>query len=212
VDAPDPDDDDALVRRIANEAASEFDARSELEDLMQAGAEALLKLRKSFDPERGIPFAGYAYRRIRGAMIDTLRGAEAGRLTRSALDRCRRADQVAATLEAADEEIAKRPPTGDIEATAAISALMGKVAASYIADVVASAERDATEDGLIARIDSAKLHVALAKLPEEEREVVTQLYFGEKRLARIGAEAGHTESWASRAHTEALRLLREALT
>jgi DNA-directed RNA polymerase specialized sigma subunit len=119
---------------------------------------------------------------------------------------------VGSSLEAASEEVAVRPPTGDLEAAGAISALLGKVTASYVADVTASAERHGTEDGLITGIDSGKVRDAIMKLPEVERGVILQLYWEDRRLAEIGAGEERSESWASRVHTAALGLLREALS
>lgn len=209
-----PDDvaaDRALVERIVNEVVSEFGARSEKEDLFQAGYEGLLEKKPTYDPDKGVPFAGYAYRRIRGAMLETLRKSK--KLPRRALERCQRAQRLEEVLEQASQDGAKAPPTGDLDATAKISALMGMVAAAYTADVVASAERHGTEEGLITQLDAAKVHGAIQQLPDPpHRTVILSLYFEEQRLAEIGAGFRKSESWASRAHTEALDMLREALS
>jgi len=45
----------------------------EMADLIQAGNVGLLKAEKSYEPESGIPLAGYAKFRIRGEMLDMIR-------------------------------------------------------------------------------------------------------------------------------------------
>ena len=212
MDAPDEvTADRALVERIANEVISEFGARSEKEDLLQSGFTGLLEARARFDASRAIPFAGFAYRRIHGAMVETLRKSKL--LSRRAKERCERATRLEQVLEQATEDVAQRPPTGDLEATASISALMGLVAAAYTADVVASVERHGTEEGLVTQLDAAKVRTAIERLPDPpHRGVILSHYFEEQRLADIGARHGKSESWASRAHTEALGMLLEALS
>lgn len=198
------------MERVANEVIAELGARSEKDDLVQSGFAGLLEAKAKFDPERGVPFSGFAYRRIRGAMIDTLRKSK--RLSRSALERCRRAALIEPVLELAAEETAERPPTGDLDAAAAIAALLGKVTAAYVADVVASVERHGTEEGLVTQLDATKVRHAIDKLPERERDVIHAVYFEERRLAEIGEQRGRSESWACRVHGEALAQLREVLS
>lgn len=58
---------------------------SDVEELIQWGVVALLECRERFDPSRGRPFAAYAKKRIRGAMLDSLRreGNQSRRVARS---------------------------------------------------------------------------------------------------------------------------------
>ncbi|MGN8158760.1 sigma-70 family RNA polymerase sigma factor [Salinisphaera sp. RV14] len=55
---------------------------ADLEELIQWGTVGLLEALERFDPSRGKPFEAFANRRIRGAMIDSLRreGREASRV------------------------------------------------------------------------------------------------------------------------------------
>src|SRR5207253_9080723 len=46
------------------------------EDLVSAGMAALAGSARSFDPSRGIPFGSFATTRIRGAVLDELRGQD----------------------------------------------------------------------------------------------------------------------------------------
>jgi RNA polymerase sigma factor FliA len=52
----------------------------EMADLLQAGNVGLLKAERSYEPESGIPLAGYAKFRIRGEMLDMIRRHASRRL------------------------------------------------------------------------------------------------------------------------------------
>lgn len=58
---------------------------AEIDELVQWGVVGLLEARERFDPSRGKPFSAFATRRIRGAMIDSLRrdGNQARRVTKA---------------------------------------------------------------------------------------------------------------------------------
>jgi RNA polymerase sigma factor (sigma-70 family) len=64
-----------MVRRLASRYA-----RTPLgvDDAMGVGAVALVEAGRRFDPRRRIPFAGYAFWRVKGAMRDACRGRVSG--------------------------------------------------------------------------------------------------------------------------------------
>lgn len=62
-----------LVRRVAQSCAKKLPFWLELDDLISAGQLGLIEAAEKYDPERGIPFAGFAYRFIRGRIIDSNR-------------------------------------------------------------------------------------------------------------------------------------------
>jgi RNA polymerase sigma factor for flagellar operon FliA len=63
-----------LVKHIVLKVAYHARGRLEQEDLISAGTLGLVKAAKSFDPTRDVEFKTYAYIRIRGAVIDEMRG------------------------------------------------------------------------------------------------------------------------------------------
>lgn len=63
-----------LVRHIVNKVARHARGSADFEDLVSAGTLGLVKAAKSYDPSREAEFKTYAYIRIRGAVIDELRG------------------------------------------------------------------------------------------------------------------------------------------
>ena len=59
----------SLVRGVAHR----FAGREQLDDLVQVGAIGLIKAADRFDPERGVPFAGYALPTVTGEIKRYLR-------------------------------------------------------------------------------------------------------------------------------------------
>jgi len=63
-----------LVRHIVHRVAGQVSYHHDIEDLISAGTLGLVKAARSFDPSRDAEFKTYAYIRVRGAVIDELRG------------------------------------------------------------------------------------------------------------------------------------------
>ena len=62
-----------LVRRMAFRMARRLPSNIDVDDLVGAGMEGLVRAIDSFDPNKGIKFNIYAKVRIRGAILDELR-------------------------------------------------------------------------------------------------------------------------------------------
>jgi len=82
-----------MVRAIALRVLRQLPPSFELDDLVQEGMVGLLEALERFDPGAGIPFAIYAACRVRGAMLDSVRG-----------------NYIAATHEELDEEVGQADP------------------------------------------------------------------------------------------------------
>lgn len=63
-----------LVRHVVSKVTANFSRKIDLEDLISAGTLGLVKAARAFDPTRDADFKTYAYIRIRGSVIDELRG------------------------------------------------------------------------------------------------------------------------------------------
>src|SRR2546429_1763669 len=89
-----------LVGHLVRELLSRIPAHVSRDDLVSAGMAALAAAAKGFDPQRGTPFSGFATARIRGALLDELRGLDWA--SRSVRSRARRVEgaqqQLTATL------------------------------------------------------------------------------------------------------------------
>src|SRR3954447_26230268 len=73
-----------LVQYVVSEVAHRVPSHVSRNDLLSAGMLGLAQAARSFDPERGIAFDRFASTRIRGALLDELRGRDwASRSVRS---------------------------------------------------------------------------------------------------------------------------------
>ncbi|MET3962564.1 RNA polymerase sigma factor for flagellar operon FliA [Marmoricola sp. OAE513] len=210
-----------VVTHIVRETMGRVPSHVSRDDLTSAGLAALVQASKSFDASRGVPFARYAATRVRGAVLDELRGIDWA--SRSVRRRARDLDatrsQLAVILgrspsqqEVADAvgmtraEIAQNDE--DI-ARAQVLSLQGAQDAS-LDDVLPSA--GPTPEQLIEHRERlAYLVEAVAELPERLRIVVSDYFLEERPMAEIAAELGVTESRVSQMRAEALVLLRDAL-
>ncbi|GAA1814624.1 FliA/WhiG family RNA polymerase sigma factor [Planosporangium flavigriseum] len=210
-----------LVGHLVREMLGRLPAHVSREDLVSAGMAALATAAKAYDPERGTPFGSFATARIRGALLDELRGLDWA--SRSVRSRARRIDTAAQELTAT---LGRTPTTaelaeslgvgvGEIQATdddvqrAVVLSLQG-FAAGTAEDMVP--ERDAgPEDLILHRERIGYLHHAIEALPERLRLVVQGYFFDERPMTEIAAELGVTESRVSQLRAEALVLLRDGL-
>ena len=65
-----------LVRRLAHQMIAKLPANVELDDLIQVGMIGLSDALSRFDASQGVQFETFAPQRIRGAMLDGLRGSD----------------------------------------------------------------------------------------------------------------------------------------
>jgi len=63
-----------LVRHVVQKIVAPLSYRGDVDDLVSAGTLGLVKAARAFDPGRDSEFKTYAYIRIRGAVLDELRG------------------------------------------------------------------------------------------------------------------------------------------
>jgi RNA polymerase sigma factor for flagellar operon FliA len=191
------------------------------EDLLSAGMAALAGAAKNFDPERGTPFGSFATTRIRGALLDELRGLDWA--SRSVRSRARRVDAAQQELTAA---LGRMPTQAELAEALSVSAeelksidddVQRAVVLSLQGFAAGTAEEmlperaAGPEDLLIHRERIGYLHHAINALPERLRHVVTAYFFDERPMLEIANELGVTESRVSQLRAEALTLLKDGL-
>lgn len=210
-----------VVTHIVRETMGRVPSHVSRDDLTSAGLAALVQASKSFDASRGVPFARYAATRVRGAVLDELRGIDwASRSVR------RRARDLDATRSQLASILGRSPSQSEVAeavgmtlgeiaqndediARAQVLSLQGAQDAS-LDDVLPSA--GPTPEQLIEHRERlAYLVEAVAELPERLRIVVSDYFLEERPMAEIAAELGVTESRVSQMRAEALVLLRDAL-
>jgi RNA polymerase sigma factor for flagellar operon FliA len=211
----------ALVGHMVREMLFKVPPHVHRDDLASAGYTALVTAAQAFDAERGIPFGRFAAVRVRGALLDELRGMDWA--TRSVRARARRADvarqelttklgrtpsptELAELLGVAVGELAT---VDDDVQRAAVLSLQG-FSVGTAEDMVTDTELN-PEEMLLHRERIGYLHDAVAVLPERLRFVVETSFLQERPLSEVAAELGVTESRVSQLRTEALALLRDGL-
>ena len=210
-----------LVGHLVREMLGRLPAHVSREDLISAGMAALAAAAKNYDPDRGTPFGSFATTRIRGALLDELRGLDwASRSVRSRARRVETANQeltatlgrtptqteLAETLGIAVDEL--KAIDEDVQRAVVLS-LQG-FAAGTAEDLVPE-RTPGPEDLLIHRERIGYLHHAINALPDRLRRVITAYFFEERPMLDIAGELGVTESRVSQLRAEALILLKDGL-
>nr|WP_221377806.1 sigma-70 family RNA polymerase sigma factor [Actinoplanes polyasparticus] len=210
-----------LVGHLVREMLTRVPAHVNRDDLLSAGYAALVHAARGYDDARGVPFARFAAARVRGALLDELRGLDWA--SRSVRQRARRTDTARQQLIAelgrmpTVREVADRLGCSveDIEHAdddvqrAVVFSLQGF--ATVGADDMVTEPSAGPEELLIRRERVGYLRDAIDALPERLRAVVQGYFFEERPMARIAEELGVTESRVSQLRAEALTLLRDGL-
>ena len=210
-----------LVRHLVRDMLSRVPNHVHRDDLTSAGLHALVTAARGFEPDRGIPFHRFAATRIRGAILDELRGLDWA--TRSVRSRARATDATRQNLTTAlgrtptDAELAQALGTtttdlqqrdNDVQRATVLS-LQGFTTRG--AEDLVAERTPGPEEMLLRRERIGYLHHAIASLPERLQVVVTEYFLKERPMADIAADLGVTESRISQLRAEALSLLKDGM-
>lgn len=216
-----------LVHHSAHQLLRRVSRDIELHDLVGAGTLGLVQALEGFEPERGLAFSTYAMPRIRGAMLDELRGRDW--MPRSVRMRSRQFFAVRADL----QQKLGRQPAAEEEAEA-----LGLDMATYFrwqeeVDGRVLLQLDAGSDGddgdraprlaesiadLLAAEPGAeldheqmleRLREGFLQMSSRDRMVLSLYYYEEMNLREIGEVLHVSESRISQIRTRALKRLRE---
>lgn len=220
-----------LVQHILHSVAAHFPRHADLDELAQAGALGLVEAAHRYDASRGVPFENWAALRIRGAMLDAVRSLDAA--SRAVRATSRRVEDARAELAQrlgrmpTDEEVATRlglPP-------GAVAELRRKVHDALVLSLDARTAAEPDGDGIscladtladrqildpVEQVQAAELHAftrdALRALPDRLRDVLEGYFFHGESSEDIAARLGVTVSRVSQMRTQALGLIRAAVT
>ncbi len=203
-----------MVRKLAMRIRAQLELNSDLDELIAYGFRGLMEARQRFDPTRGVLFSTFAHYRVRGAILDGVRTM--AYLPRRIHHRRRAAEALDQTAESAAFVRGSEPSVrSDMAATLnAIDDVLSKCCAAFIVSAVGQGAEDAppgAEDMLLENEARGRVNAALDLLPERERAVIEGYYFENRTIDELGAALGVSKSWASRLHTRALGMLRDAL-
>jgi RNA polymerase sigma factor for flagellar operon FliA len=210
-----------LVAHYVSQLIGRLPPHVDRADLTSAGLTALVKLAQTYNPARGTSFVQFASARLRGALIDELRGLDwVSRSTRS------RARQVNACRQELSLGLARTPTSAEVAASLGIPVRDVDAAANdehqaivlslhnFAPDAVDNLVRDQSpgpEDLVLRREQVGYLCDAIEALPRRLRTVVVQGFIHERPMVEIAAELSVTQSRVSQMRTEALVLLRDGM-
>ncbi|MFD1505468.1 sigma-70 family RNA polymerase sigma factor [Georgenia yuyongxinii] len=208
-----------LVGYHVSEMIRRVPAHVQRDELAAAGSLALVQAARAFNPELGVPFGRYAAVRVRGAIVDELRGMDWA--SRGARHRARRLAETSEQLTAAlgrtptREELAEAlgVDVAEVEATRGDAE---RRVLSIDADGAAAAESLTAgglgpEERLLVDEKLRYLSAGVSELPDRLRLVVEELFFRDRPVVELAEELGVTQSRISQLRTQALGMLRDAI-
>ena len=215
-----------LVRRLAHQMLAKLPANVELDDLVQVGMIGLTDALSRFDTEHGVQFETFATQRIRGAMLDELRGTDY-------LSRGTRKQQrsIEAAVHRLEQRLGRAPVESEIAREMALSLaeyqdLLGRVRGTqlvYLEDMSGSGsdddflDRHVGDEGLnpLAKLQDQRMRESLIEaiklLPEREQYVMSMYYEHDMNLKEIAAVLKVTESRVCQLHSQSIARLRVKL-
>lgn len=212
-----------LVRRLAHQMIAKLPANVELDDLIQVGMIGLSDALSRFDAAQGVQFETFATQRIRGAMLDELRGGDW-------MSRSNRKHQrdIEAAVHRLEQRLGRPPLEGEIAREMGLSLgdyqdLLNRVRGTQLVYLEDMGGDDGDSDYLdrhvadtdadpLSRLNDRRMREALVEaikhLPEREQYVMSMYYEHDMNLKEIAAVLGVTESRICQLHSQAIARLR----
>ena len=215
-----------LVRRLAHQMIAKLPANVELDDLIQVGMIGLADALSRFDAAQGVQFETFATQRIRGAMLDELRGNDY--LSRGTRKQQRTIESAVHKLE---QKLGRAPAESEIAREMGLSLveyqeLLGKVRGTQLVYLEDMSGDEGDNDFLdrhvadeqanpLAQLPDHRMREALVEaikhLPEREQYVMSMYYEHDMNLKEIAAVLGVTESRVCQLHSQSIARLRTRL-
>ena len=215
-----------LVRRLAHQMIAKLPANVEIDDLIQVGMIGLTDALSRFDAAQGVQFETFATQRIRGAMLDELRGSDW--MSRGSRKQQR---EIEAAVHRLEQKLGRAPQESEIAKEMGINLteyqeLLGKVRGTqlvYLEDMSGDEGGDDYLDRHVANEDANPLAMlqdhrmrealveAIKVLPEREQYVMSMYYEHDMNLKEIAAVLGVTESRVCQLHSQSIARLRVKL-
>lgn len=217
-----------LVRYVIDRLAISFPAVMDSDDVHNSGVIGLIHAIDRFDPERGVKFETYAINRVRGAIIDELRGLDP--VPRSTRARAKQIEQAHVELEGklgrlpSEEEVAEHLGI-DVERLNELMLQLCSVTvsldSSYETDdgsetmTLAELVQDEASPNPAQLLERKELVETLTRvigqLPPREKLVLALYYYEELTLREISKVMDLSESRVCQLHTQAILRLRALL-
>ena len=208
-----------LVRRLAHQMIAKLPANVELDDLIQVGMIGLADALSRFDAAQGVQFETFATQRIRGAMLDELRGNDY--LSRGTRKQQRTIESAVHKLE---QKLGRAPAESEIAREMGLSLveyqeLLGKVRGTQLVYLEDMSGDEGDNDFLdrhvadeqanpLAQLQDHRMREALV---EREQYVMSMYYEHDMNLKEIAAVLKVTESRVCQLHSQSIARLRVKL-
>jgi RNA polymerase sigma factor FliA len=215
-----------LVRRLAHQMIAKLPANVEIDDLIQVGMIGLTDALSRFDSGQGVQFETFATQRIRGAMLDELRGTDW-------MSRGNRKHQrdIEGAVHRLEQRLGRAPQESEIAKEMGIGLaeyqdLLNKVRGTQLIYLEDMGGDDGDQDFLdrhvaddaanpLAQLNDRRMREALVEaiknLPEREQFVMSMYYEEDMNLKEIAAVLGVTESRVCQLHSQSIARLRTKL-
>ena len=218
-----------LVKYIAGRLAISLPRSVELDDLINAGVVGLIDAYNNFDVGKGVKFETYASLRIRGSILDELRGMDwVPRSTRA------RSREVERTISKLEGQLGRSPTEAELADELDVTMqeyyqIMDDVSSAALLSLdemsfgddddkpVSLVDNLRSQDQPSALVNLERLEMrdlladSLGQISEQERLVVALYYYEELTLKEIGQVLELSESRVSQLHTKAVLGLRAKL-
>ena len=215
-----------LVKRMAHHLLTRLPASVQIDDMIQAGMIGLMDAINRYEASQGTQFETYASQRIRGAMLDELRGNDW--LPRGLRRKQRTIEQALSRLE---QKLGRAPGEREVAAELGMpleqyQEMLGESRGAqllYAEDFGGPGSNDSLFDNHAAHKDAdpfAQLKderlrravaAAIGKLPEREKTVMGLYYEQDMNFREIAAVLEVTESRICQLHSQAIARLRGKL-
>lgn len=219
----------SFVKYIAGKMAMKVPPNISLDELISAGILGLVDAVDKFDPERAIQFKTYAEFRIKGAMLDELRGMD--QFSRSIRKKIQVIEEAISAADAKfgrpaeDTEIAKQMGVSLEEYYELLADVQGYSILSLDEFIKAGSDSSESQESYKNQIKGEKTpehHIdrmelkkvianTLKTLTQKEQMVISLYYYDELTLKEIGSVMDLTESRISQIHTKAIIKLKMRL-
>jgi RNA polymerase sigma factor for flagellar operon FliA len=213
-----------LVRKLAHYMMAKLPPSVEVDDLIQVGLIGLADALSRYEASQGVQFETFATQRIRGAMLDELRGNDW-------MSRGSRKSQkdIESTMRRLEHRLGRSPIESEIAAEMGLTlsdyqSLLSKVRGTqlvYLEDMARNNEDDDNFlDRHVADSDADPLNMlrdqrlreslvaAIKGLPEREQYIMSMYYEQDMNLKEIAAVLDVTESRICQLHSQSIARLR----
>jgi RNA polymerase sigma factor for flagellar operon FliA len=207
-----------LVEPLARQLRRSLGAKVAVEELVSYGHEGLIQAARSFRPEIGVPFPCWANLRIRGAMLDGVR--QQADLPRELYRRIVAMEAGDLVHEDALERDAATPAKTPAEADKKIEAHLAGMATAIAVGLIGGSspqdelvtDRTPLADEALAREELLRtVREGVGERPDDEKQLLTLVYFDDMTLSEAGKKLGLSKSWACRIHARAIEGLAKFL-